>query len=130
MICSFCDRKAVYYAKHFGKAFCAIHLEDFLIKKLKREIYKEKLVKPFEKFLFVSNYSPASEAALYLFRKVTRRFPIEVYAISLNKFSGVKEWKGEKFSKVIDPVTLEGETKRIIMALSHGRIYSLSLIHI
>ena len=56
MKCSFCDRRAVYYAPHFNRLFCASHLENFLLKKLKREIYRHRLVRPRDTFLFLSNF--------------------------------------------------------------------------
>ena len=130
MKCSFCDRRAVYYAPHFNRLFGASHLENFLLKKLKREIYRHRLVKPRDTFLFLSNFSPASEAALYLFSRAVRNWPVRLFAVSLNPFENVGEWRGEKFTKVVDPVTLEGEVKRSVFSLAHGRIYPAAYSHL
>ncbi len=121
MKCSFCGSRAVFYAAHFGKFFCEKHLERYLLKKLKREIYRNGLVSPGDRILFISDGSPASEAELYLLSRVVRGWPVTIRAVSLNDF--VDRWAGEEFTVTVDPVTVECEVSRALYGLASGRIY-------
>lgn len=111
MRCSYCGSKAVHHAQHFGKSFCKQHLENYLLRKLRRNLNKHKLVSPGDVVALKGASSAAGTAAEMLFRKAVAKWPVKI--VSAN----------EKHDKLLVPDTLECESTAIIDGLARGEIH-------
>jgi hypothetical protein len=110
MDCSYCGSRAVYHARHFGKSFCRRHLENYLLRKLRRNLSRYELVSPGDKIALAGDGSPAGAAAAGLFRQAVERWPVELV-------------EGGHDKKVV-PRTLECEANAIVSALARGEVHA------
>jgi hypothetical protein len=108
MECSKCKKGAVFFARHFGVYFCRKHLEEYLFKKLRRNLCRNGLVKKGDKLRLRVDSSPAGQCAKKLFLKAVKGWPV-----------GIVKSGG----KLVDFATLESETDNTIVSLAKGKIF-------
>ncbi len=109
MKCSYCKNDSIYFAKYFGKYFCKRHLENYLFKKLKRNLHKYHLIQKDDKLLLENLKSPVGTACIHLFTKAIKTWPVKIVQKNENK--------------KINFSTIEDETKNIIENLTNKKIY-------
>ena len=109
--CSYCKSPAVHYAGHFGKYLCKLHLETYLLRKLRRNLNKYKLISPRDVVAVKDDGSPVSAAATVIFRKAVSNWPVKI----------VHDCK--KCSKLLVPVTLEQEATAIVEEMVEGKFH-------
>lgn len=111
MRCSYCKLRAVHYAQHFGKFLCRSHLEGYLLRKLRRNLNKYRLVSPNDTVAIEDDGSPVSAAAKAVFKKAIKDWPVKVVSPQ------------ENHTRLLVPHTLESETTAIVWGLADGVAY-------
>jgi uncharacterized protein (TIGR00269 family) len=85
MKCSICGRDAVYYAKYEGRFYCHKHFNELVEKKVKQTIRKYHLIKRGEKIAVGVSGGKDSVVLLHLLHKLSRKFPFEIIAITIDE---------------------------------------------
>ena len=121
--CSSCNKQAIYYADHFGKKFCERHFEKYLVAKLRRELYKVKIISPKDNILFKLDGGLNSIGALLLFVNATEKWNINVFVeneTGLEKVNVIK-FDGQKIDKTVYPEFLQDRVNNILKGLMSGK---------
>ncbi len=110
--CFSCSRPAVYHAYHFGRSFCAQHFKRYLVRKLRRELYRLKAVSPGDSVAVRTDGSLPSLGAARLFADATRKWKLRIYGARA----------GRKIDKEIRTDFLQYHVHKILKGIADGDI--------
>ena len=101
-ICSSCGKSAVYLASYNGRAFCKRHFLEFVLKKVKKNLQKHKLIQPGDRV------SVTDLVLADVLTKLTKEWPIEMIK--------------SKPNKIAEPLSLNQEVAWVIDELAEGKM--------
>lgn len=93
MKCSFCERKAIYFNKISGLAYCKAHFVEYFERKVRKTIRKYNMLSKDDHVLVAVSGGKDSMSLLHIILKLKRKIPgLEVTALLINEgISGYRE---------------------------------------
>jgi len=92
-----CGKRAIYYRKWEGHAYCKECFSRQLEKKFRKTVSKNKLLKKGDKIAVALSGGKDSAALLYLMHNISKDIPIELFAISIDE--GIKNYRDKSLEE-------------------------------